>query len=219
MERIVIQIPIKSSLSERLPGKNFINLRGKPLCHHLLYELVKVKEAISDIDIIIDSDSELIHKRLRKFNFKNHIRAEWLAGKEANGNHLLSNFAVFNPDYDIYIQMFVTAVNLKAETIINIIEDFRTLKQASALIGQYETGFYWQGHDPVNYDPFRPDGLSRSQDIQLFRESTGMYLIRKHMLNVTGCRISVDPHRYIISTKEALDIDTQQDLDLAEVWF
>lgn len=216
--KIVIVVPIKSTLSERLPGKNFLPLRGKPLCYHLLGELVKVQQEIK-CDIYIDSDSVAIFKQVNNFSFKNHLREKWLADSSANGNHLLSHFAAHRPNYDIYIQAFVTAVNLKAETIIEIIKDFASHIQGSAMIGTYVTGFFWKDHEPVNYDSYSPIGLSRSQDIRIFKESTGLYLIRKNVLNVTGCRLSLEPARYVVSDVEALDVDTSEDLRLAEIYY
>ena len=81
-----------------MPNKNFRDLQGKPLCHWLLDELVELP---STYDIFIDSEDASVFSQLqedRYGRFDHHQRNDWFASDEANGNHLLHQFALAHPD-------------------------------------------------------------------------------------------------------------------------
>ncbi len=74
--------------------------------------------------------------------------------------------------------------------------------------------FFWLNNMPINY---RPDILPRSQDMTpVIEETTGMYGISKDALRKYGCRIGANPYIYIVNKFEAVDINTEDDLKLAE---
>ena len=75
-------------------------------------------------------------------------------------------------------------------------------------------GFYWLNNIPVNY---RPGILPRSQDMPpMVEESTGLYGIKRSSIEKYKCRIGKKPYIYIINKFEAVDINTEDDLKLAE---
>ena len=75
-------------------------------------------------------------------------------------------------------------------------------------------GFYWLNGTPINY---RPEILPRSQDmLPVVEESTGLYGIKKESLKKYRCRIGRKPYIYPVSKFEAVDINTEEDLKVAE---
>ena len=67
---------------------------------------------------------------------------------------------------------------------------------------------------PINY---RPGILPRSQDLQpMIEETTGLYGISREALKKYRCRIGRKPYIHFVSKFEAVDINTEQDLKLAE---
>lgn len=212
--RVAIQVPIKGTESKRFPGKNLYEFRGKPLAFYLLDELKQLEKC----DIYIDSEStnmlSFIDEKYPEI-FQLHKRHKWLASDNANGNHLLNSFAQFYPNYDLYLQVFITAINLKANTIQSIIEFAIENKCNSLMAGTYQTGLFWYDFSPVNLIPDKLHGLPRTQDAQLFKESTGLYLITRGELMRTGTRYGSNPVQYKIPDLEAIDIDTMADIRLA----
>ena len=79
-----------------------------------------------------------------------------------------------------------------------------------------ETGWYWQERRPLNYNERQPNGLPRSQDAQLLKETTGFYLIEKEPLFRKCTRIGTNPWLYEIPHQYAIDIDTEEDFAEAE---
>lgn len=204
-------IPIKAN-SERVPGKNFRMLNGKKLYEYIIEHS---KEAEVFDDIFIDTNSDEIKEYCDKNGCKIIDRKEVLAKNTANGNDLLNYHFDLYPDYDYYFQLFATAPYLQPDSI---------RKCANALIEStiYDScftaikhqGFFWLNDTAINY---RPCILPRSQDMApVIEETTGLYGMSKSSLKKYRCRIGAKPYIYFVSNFEAVDINTEEDLKIAE---
>jgi len=215
--KVAIQIPIKSK-STRVPNKNFRDLCGKPLSFWLLDELVE--KCPKGWDIYIDSEDEKNFNFFMKYSkrIRFHKRHSWFASDAANGNHLINQFAINNPQYDIYVQAYVTAVTLTGETICNSIENFigNLEEHDSMFLAIKECGWVWYDDFAVNYRPTVPNGLPRSQDATYFKETTGLYATTKENVFKNACRVGKKPLIYEIDRREAADIDTHEDFIAVE---
>jgi CMP-N-acetylneuraminic acid synthetase len=217
--KIAIQIPIKARSSTRVPNKNFRDLAGKPFSCWLLDELIL--NCPEEWDIYIDSEDVSAYDQFKDRypgRLKFHQRSEWFASDAANGNHLLSQFTTSHTEYDVFVQVFVTAITLTAEIIKESVEAFiSSLDQYDSMFLVTEkTGWFWFQGKPMNYDPSRPDGLPRSQDALVFEETTGLYAITCDAAMRTGCRIGQKPLMYKIPHKYAYDVDTMEDFTEAQ---
>lgn len=222
MSKIAIQVPIKGAQSERVPGKNFRMIAGKPLYAWMISELLRLRPLGFDCDVFIDSESPDVLKRVCEYfhdsGLKVNLRHPRLAGPRANGNHLLNAFSQYQTQYDIYCQAFVTAPLLRAETmaagiraVLSPLENYD-----SALTVTHETGFFWFNDNPVNQAIGRMDGLPRTQDARVVKETTGFYAIDADALFASGCRIGRNACFVNTPREEATDIDTEDDFKEAE---
>lgn len=204
-------IPIKEN-SERVPGKNFRVLNGKKLYEYICEH---VKEANLFDDIYIDTNSDEIAKYADQLGFYVIERKPELARNTANGNDLLVYHYELYPDYDYYFQMFATAPYLQAGTIKTCFDKLLYSEvYDSCFTATQNYGFYWLADNPVNY---RPGILPRSQDmLPVIEETTGLYGISKDSLERYRCRIGRKPYIHIVSKFEAVDINTEEDLKVAE---
>lgn len=204
-------IPIKAN-SERVPGKNLRVLNGKKL-----YEYVceHVKEADVFDDIYIDTNSDEIAEYAEIMGFHAIERKPELALNSANGNDLLVYHFEKFPGYDYYFQLFVTAPYMQPETIKACYEKLITSETYDSCFTAIENhSFYWYADTPVNY---RPGILPRSQDIMpVIEETTGLYGISGKSLKKYRCRIGRKPYMHFVSKFEAIDINTEEDLKVAE---
>ena len=215
--KLAIQVPLKGTPSQRLPGKNFMNLAGKKLCFWLLDELHELTE---QYDVYVDSESpEVLEMIENEYHgaIKTHQRHEWFAGDDANGNHLINQFALLHPEYDAYAQAHVTSVNLDAETILDMVEAFKRLiwQEHDSLIAVTDaSGWYRTKAGRINGDPLRPGGM-RTQDEPVYREAN-FHCIRRGTVFYYGCRVGKKPYLYKIPRIRAIEVDTEEDLQEAE---
>ncbi|WP_367924253.1 hypothetical protein [uncultured Ruthenibacterium sp.] len=204
-------IPIKKN-SERVPGKNFRVLNGRKL-----YEYISehVKQANVFDDVYIDTNSEEIAEYAQKMGFKTIARKPELTLNTANGNDLLVYHFHEYPGYDYYFQMFATAPYLQPETIKKCYDRLLASEEYDSCFTATENhGFYWLADNPINY---RPEILPRSQDIlAVTEETTGLYGIHRDALARYRCRIGRRPYIHVVNKFEAVDINTEEDLKVAE---
>ena len=217
--KIAIQVPIKAKASERVPNKNFTSLRGQPLCYWLLQELSDIND--ESLHTYVDSEEREVYEKVEQdfSDLRFHQRPKWFAEDHANGNHLIHQFALAYPEYDAYAQIFVTAVGLKRQIIEEAIQHFRKniSTHDSLFLATEETGWIWKDGASLNYDSTKPHGLPRSQDACFYKETTGLYIVHKDAVLKTGCRIGEKPYIFPVDKKTGLDVDTVEDLNIAEL--
>lgn len=204
-------IPIKAN-SERVPGKNLRVMNGKKLYEYICEH---VKEANVFDDVFIDTNSGEIAEYAVKMGFHVIDRKPELAKNTANGNDLLVYHFLNNPKYDLYFQLFATAPYLQPNTIRACVEKLVYSEEYDSCFTATENhGFYWLSGNPINY---RPGILPRSQDmLPVIEETTGLYGITKEALDKYRCRIGRKPYIHTVSKFEAVDINTEEDLKIAE---
>lgn len=182
-----------------------------------LYEYIieHILEANCFDDVFVDTNSEEIKDYAEKKGVNIIPRIAKLAENSANGNDLLVYHAKEYPDYDYYVQAFATAPYLQPATIKKCINTMiQSEEYASCFTAVKNNGFYWLNGIPVNY---RPGILPRSQDlVPVMEETTGLYGIKKESLSKYQCRIGRKPYIHVVSKFEAVDINTEEDLRIAE---
>ena len=166
-------------------------------------------------DVYIDTNSNEIAEYADKMGFHVLERKPELAQNTANGNDLLVYHYNLCPEYDYYFQLFATAPYLQPETIQECVNRLTASEvYDSVFTATKNHGFYWLNGTPINY---RPGILPRSQDmLPVVEESTGLYGIKKESLEKYRCRIGRKPYIYSVSKFEAVDINTEEDLKIAE---
>lgn len=202
-------VPIKKK-SERVPGKNFKLVCGKPLFEFLLDKL----SYCNFDDIYIDSDSEEIQGYADRKGYKFIERIPELALNSANGNDLLNYHATIL-EADFYFQLFVTAPLLKVETINQCIDILnKNNHYDSILTSKSLYSWFWFDGKPINYDPKL---LPRSQDAKpVIIETTGLYGITSQSVKLNKSRIGNNPYFFEVENDEALDLDNQVDFEYLE---
>ena len=209
--RIACFIPVKSN-SERVPGKNFRLLCGKPLYQYIIEHSI---EADCFDDIYVDTNSAEVKAFCEAHNVHWIERKAELAMNTANGNDLLNYHFDMFPDYDYYFQLFATAPFLQPASIAKAVNKLVCSSEYdSTFTALAEHSFYWYAGSPINY---RPCILPRSQDMEpVIEETTGLYGMSKASLAKYRCRIGAKPYICLVNKFEAVDINTEDDLKMAE---
>jgi CMP-N-acetylneuraminic acid synthetase len=216
MMRIVALLPMKL-ISERVPGKNFRELNGKPLFRWVLDTLLEV-ELIDQI--IINTDAVNI---LCDMGFPNDSRIllrnrkEQICGNEISMNVIIED-DIDNSDADVYFMTHTTNPLLSRETIKEALDLFLTKSKIEKFdsifsVNKVQTRFYKNGAIPYNHNP---DELIPTQYLEpLFEENSNFYIFSKESFKKRNARIGDNPRMFEMSKFESIDIDTEDDWRIA----
>ena len=121
MKKIVALVPMRHH-SQRVPGKNYRPLAGKPLYQHILQTLTNVPEIAQ---IVVDTDSPIIKQGIGESfpQVKVIERPEHLRADHIPMNQILE-YDTGEIEADFYLQTHSTNPLLKAETISRAIHSF-----------------------------------------------------------------------------------------------
>ena len=215
--RIVAIVPMRHE-SERVPGKNYRHLGGRPLYHHI----VETLSSIADIaETVIDTDSDLIREdAARSFPGVRVVdRPEGLRGGLLSMNDVLLN-DVQQIEADYYVQTHSTNPFLTKESISHAIGEFLIGRnEHDSLFGvtRLQARLWGSNGKAINHDPAV---LVRTQDLPpLFLENSCLYLFSRKSLEQHKSRIGDRPILFEVPRGEALDIDDEAEFELAEALF
>ena len=213
---VVALLPMKAH-SERVSGKNFCPLAGKPLFRWILHSLLSIDE----IDkVIINTDArDLLAENGLTGSDRVVIRDRKpdLCGDFVSMNLILED-DLHATDADHYIMTHTTNPLLSSETIRralgNYLSGVRT-DECDSLFGvtKYQTRFYKENGDAINHDP---NNLIRTQDLEpWYEENSCLYIYSKASFEKTSARIGERPRLFEIPKLQAIDIDEKEDWFLA----
>jgi CMP-N-acetylneuraminic acid synthetase len=212
---IVALVPMRHQ-SERVPGKNYRMLAGKPLFHHIVDTLLQCPEITR---VAVDTDSPVIMESLRRDYPQVTIieRPEHLRDGATPMNEVLLHDTAQLPA-DLYLQTHSTNPLLRPQTISRAVQ---------ALLAQYpaydslfsvtriQTRLWDQLGRPVNHNPAI---LLRTQDLPpIYEENSCIYIFNRQTLEQRRNRLGERPFLFEIPAAEAWDIDEELDFQITDL--
>jgi len=214
---IAALVPMRHS-SERVKGKNYRPLAGRPLFHHVVGALF----ACPHIDeVVIDTDSDHIATDARAAfpEVRIVMRPEAIRGGDVPMNTVLLH-DVSQVPADLYVQTHCTNPLLRPETITGAIEAFldgREHYDSLFTVTPLQTRLYTADGRPINHDPAV---LLRTQDLPpVMEENSCLYVFTGETLRRGGNRIGARPLLYPLLPEEAWDIDEEIDWTVVETLY
>lgn len=206
-----IFVPIKNS-SQRVPGKNFRIFNGEPLYKHSLL-------AYSEFEVYVDTDStEIIYELEKDSRFSNvtvYRRKTSLIGDTVSVCDLIKNFIIQYKIDEPLAQLHVTSPFLNGDLVKKA---FKYMDNHDSVVScnSYQSRFWRKeeyGFCPVNHNPLK---LEQTQDLPtMFEENSAFYIFDPSVVLSTGSRIGQNPYFYSIAEPYNVDIDTEDDWNLA----
>lgn len=212
--RIVALVPMRDQ-SERVPGKNYRELAGKPLFHHILDALTATQ---SIAEIAVDTDSAVIKRGIAEHFPKVRVleRPEHLRAGEVPMNEILLHDTT-QVAGDFYLQTHSTNPLLRAETISKAISEFLDAQpKHDSLFGvtTLQTRLYAADGLAINHNPKE---LLRTQDLPpVYEENSCIYLFTGENLQKFNHRIGQTPLMFAVPRDEAWDIDEELDFKVVD---
>ena len=211
-KKVIALLPMKAN-SERVKGKNFRELAGKPLFKWILDELL----AVPAIDkVVINTDARHILEGNGLVETDRVIirdRKEELCGDLVSMNLILADDIEAVPA-DTYIMTHTTNPLITAKTIEQGLETFHDTPSNDSLftVNKVQTRFYKEDCSAVNHDP---DNLIRTQDLEpWFEENSCLFYFTKDSFLKTNARIGETPQMMVTPPLESLDIDEPHDWEM-----
>lgn len=209
MSRIAAIVPMRHD-SERVKGKNYRLLGGRPLYHHIVASLIEC-DAIDEVAIDTDSDFITVDAKEAFPEVRVIARPPHLLGGHVPMNDVLLN-DIDHVDADYYVQTHSTNPLLRPETINAALAGFlasRDQHDSLFTVTPLQTRLWRPDGTAINHDPAV---LLRTQDLPpVMEENSCLYIFDAATLRERGNRIGERPLLYSIDREEAWDIDEEID--------
>lgn len=200
--------------SDRVPGKNFRPLAGKP-CFYWIVAALEAAERVRRVSIETDSDEiEAIANELFP-HIKVLRRPDALLDPFINMNPLIEHHMAHSDD-EIFLQTHATNPLLTSETIDKAVEayfapgDHDSLFTATAL----QTRLYWEDGRPVNHNP--EEMLPTQHLPPILEENSCVYIFSRESYATLNHRVGAKPKIFTTAALESVDIDEEHDFAYCE---
>ena len=215
MTTITALVPMRHH-SQRVPGKNYRDLDGKPLYQYIIETLLAVPEITH---VLVDTDSTPIIDGLAK-NFpqvKVVIRPEHLRADTIPMNEILTyDTSLVESDY--FLQTHSTNPMLTAKTLSDGIKQFLNSYPAydsMFSVTRLQTRLWDSLTRAINHNPAI---LLQTQDLPpVYEENSCFYMFTRAKLIERRNRLGDRPLMIEIPRLEAIDIDEETDFEIADI--
>jgi CMP-N-acetylneuraminic acid synthetase len=214
MTKIVALVPMRHH-SQRVPGKNYRLLAGKPLYQHIIETLLFVPEISS---IAVDTDSNPVMQGLRR-DFPQVVilpRPGRLRAASISMNDILL-YDTSQVEADFYLQTHSTNPLLRPATISKAIQSFLAdypTHDSLFSVTLLQTRLYDQNGQALNHDP---NILLQTQNLPpVFEENSCIYIFTRENLERRRNRLGERPLMFVMEAEEAWDIDEPLDFAITD---
>jgi CMP-N-acetylneuraminic acid synthetase len=214
MTKLVAIVPMRHH-SQRVPGKNYRPLAGKPLYEHIIATLLAVPEIAS---VLVDTDSKPVMDGLRR-DFPQVVilpRPRELRADTVSMNEILL-YDTSRIEADFYLQTHSTNPLLRPETITKAVQTFLAdypAHDSLFSVTRLQTRLYDQHGQAINHDP---NILLQTQDLPpVYEENSCLYIFTRQNLERRRNRLGERPLMFEMDAAEAWDIDEELDFSITD---
>lgn len=213
MKKVVSFIPIKLN-NQRLPGKNLMDLEGRPLCDYIFDTITKVSNINEKYVYCSDESIESYIKPFEEKGLRFLKRDSYLDGYQVKGLEIIERF-VNDVDADIYVLTHVTQPFTKPSSIEKALDKVLYEGYDSAFSCTCIQDYCWYNGKPFNYNM---KDIVTTQNLEpIYMETGAFFIFKKEVFTELHQRIGQKPYMYVIDQFEAVDIDTGEDFEFANV--
>jgi len=215
MTTIAALVPMRHH-SQRVPGKNYRLLAGKPLYHHILQTLLSCPEIAQ---VVVDTDSPEILAGLQQ-DFPQVIALErpaYLRADDIPMNEVLI-YDTSQVAADLYLQTHSTNPLLRAGTVSRAVQsllDSYPAYDSLFSVTRLQTRLWDQLGRAINHNPAI---LLQTQDLPpVYEENSCLYIFNRQTLVTRRNRLGERPMMFEMDASEAWDIDEELDFLICDL--
>lgn len=223
--KILTIIPARGG-SVGIPGKNIIEINGKPLIAYSIIPAINILHQGLVDKVIVSTDSEEIAEIASTWG----AEVPFLRPKEISGNtsksvefikHALDHYANEGIYFDAVLILQPTSPMRTEVDLKNAIELFKSNKNDS-LISTYEEEYindlviYKLDKDKITSIPVNPlhnKGIRRQDHGSTFVRNGCIYITTRELVE-KGLVIGDSPLMYIMEKSRSINVDTNEDLEM-----
>jgi len=214
MTRVTALVPMRHH-SQRVPGKNYRPLAGKPLYRHIIETLLAVPEIGQ---VVVDTDSQPVMDGLRRDFPQVTIlpRPPQLCADTVSMNEILL-YDTSQVEADFYLQTHSTNPLLRLAPVSKAIQAFLAdypAHDSLFSVTRLQSRLYDQHGQALNHDP---NVLIQTQDLPpVYEENSCLYIFTRENLSRRRNRLGERPMMFEIEAAEAWDIDEELDFAITD---
>ena len=212
MTNLIALVPMRHH-SQRVPGKNYRPLAGKPLYQHIVEILLACPEITQ---VVVDTDSPPVIDGLRR-KFPQVLvleRPEELRADHIPMNEILA-YDTSQVPADFYLQTHSTNPLLRPQTVSAAIRSLLAsypVYDSLFSVTRLQTRLWDQLGRAINHNPAI---LLQTQDLPpVYEENSCLYIFTRQTLLERRNRLGERPMMFEIDAAEAWDIDEELDFEI-----
>lgn len=206
--------------SKGLLRKNMKLLNGHPLIYYTIIAALNSKK-LSDV-LVSSEDAEILEfsEDYTKIQKRPEEHATDTAGVDKLLVHVINKYEEEHGQVDIVVLLYPTSPLRTSDVIDGCLEKF-IVNGYDALLTLHEDDKYlWELDEdiarPINYDPANR-APRQLEGWNQYAENKSVYVMKRDLLLRTGCRIGGKVGYHLIDPMQAVDVDDERDLKLAEL--
>lgn len=213
---ITAVIPVRAG-SKRLPNKNILPFGNSNLLVHKIRQLKQVKNIDS---IVVSSDSVEMLEMAKTEGVLIHKRAiEYADDKTKTFNEVIVNI-ISDIDSDLIMWTPCVCPLVSPQSYNRAIEKYfefveKKEENDSLVSVRLFKEYLWDEHRPLNYKLTGEHVLSQNLP-DWYLITNGIYMASKELMMKNKYFLGENPYKFILSKKEAVDIDDAEDFEVAK---
>ena len=213
---IAVVIPVRLG-SSRISNKAILPFDDTNL---LEWKIKQLKKIISEKNIFVSTESDLLKDIAMKNNVKVHNRDYYLAdGHKASFSEVITGIVKDIPfkhiawvtavvplmspsEYKKAFEIYYT--NIISKQVNDSLFSVNLLKE-----------YFWNDKEPINYQASKNHTISQELE-NIFRVTNGLYMCAKELILKNKYFIGDNPYKFNVSKISGIDIDELEDYEIAK---
>lgn len=215
--KILVVIPVRGN-SKGIPRKNLRLMNGIPLMVYSIRNAKALKDTY-DVDVVVDTEDAEIAEIAEQNEVEVIMRPSQLSEDHVTLDPVIFHALVESEKkhdvrYDIVVTMQATSPTLMVETLKKALETFTSSEYDTMISAVNDAHLSW-GYQGEKYVPQYSKRVNRQYLPKSLKETGGFLITKRDCVSEVG-RIGENVTVYEVSSKEAVDIDTENDWKVCE---
>lgn len=208
----IVAVVIARGGSTRLPNKNLLPFNGRTLVAHKVWQLYQTS-LITKVVVGSDSD-EIIASAVAEGAIPLVRAPEFCDEKTRSWNEVIYDM-VSRVGAQTIVWAHCTNPCIRPDTYDRAVKLFQATDGDSVVsVTPFRNHVWWNGR-PLNFDPYKYPHTVAAHLPPVYFQNGGIFIASRALMMAERYVYGRSPEMFVINPEEAVDVDTQEDLDRA----